>query len=100
MGRFAGIKCRQDVHAPIDCEGEAGSQNAPFQQIPFLLPAPVPEGFFYIGIADIIHGLQELSCVHKNTPFSKRYCFSFRRMRVSRTETFFTVSPVCSAISS
>ena len=45
------------------------------------------------------HSVGKLFCVHTNTSLSIKYCFIFSRIRVSRTEMFFSESPINSAMS-
>ena len=48
---------------------------------------------------DLAHGVGKLFCLHRDTPLSVKYSFIFLRIRVSRTETFFSERPTRPAIS-
>ncbi len=59
----------------------------------------IEKRLLHIPVADLAHGGRESLPIHPSIPLSVRYCFSCRRRRVSRTETFFSVSPVSAAMS-
>ena len=59
----------------------------------------IVESFINIFRIKLAHSVGKLLCVHTNTSLSIKYCFIFSRIRVNRTEMFFSESPANSAMS-
>ena len=93
----------QKVWQSIDCSGKhdnkAGSHIAAFQPTARFSLARIVCGFLIIFVRNLVHRFKKSSCVHTNTSLSIKYFFIFRRIRASRTDTFFSDKPTRFAIS-
>ena len=77
--------------------GKASSHSTPFY--PPMFFTMVVCGFLIILIADFTNGFGKQFRVHTNTSLSIKNCFIFWRIRVSRTDTFFSDIPTRFAMS-
>ena len=80
-------------------QAQAGRRGAPPDPKGLPVLSPVPGGLFHIPAVERTQSIGKLLCIHKNASLSARYCFSFLRIRASRTEIFFSLSPTSPAMS-